>query len=92
MKMEKMMVKHIILWKLKDEISDNASVKAGIKVGLEGLKGVVPGLVDIVVNNKNGSLSFFYDNCDNVLISHSFERLFPLKSISLERLGMPIIV
>ena len=49
-------------------------------------------VVDIVVNNKNGSLSFFYDNCDNVLISHSFERLFPLKSISLERLGMPIIV
>ena len=46
------MVKHIILWKLKDEIADKASVKAGIKAGLEGLKGVVPGLVDIVVNTE----------------------------------------
>jgi len=43
------MVKHIILWKLKDGLADPAAVKAGIKSGLEGLKGVVPGLVDIKV-------------------------------------------
>ena len=43
------MVKNIILWKLKDEIADKAAVKSGIKAGLEGLKGVVPGLVDIRV-------------------------------------------
>ena len=43
------MVKHIILWKLKDDLADKAAVKAGIKSGLEGLKGVVPGLVDIRV-------------------------------------------
>jgi hypothetical protein len=30
-----MMVKHIILWKLKDEIADKASVKAGIKKFLD---------------------------------------------------------
>ncbi len=46
------MVKHIILWKLKDEIADKETVRAGIKAGLEGLKGVVPGLVDIVVNTE----------------------------------------
>lgn len=46
------MVKHVILWKLKDEISDKAAVKAGIKAGLEGLNGVVPGLVDIVVRTE----------------------------------------
>ena len=46
------MVKHIILWKLKDEIVDKASVKARIKSGLEGLKGVIPGLVDIVVRTE----------------------------------------
>ena len=51
------MIKHIILWKLKDEIVDKTSVKAGIKAGLEGLKGVVPGLVDIVVNAKGLSSS-----------------------------------
>ena len=43
------MVKHVILWKLKDDLADKASVKAGIKAGLEGLKGVVPGLIDIRV-------------------------------------------
>ena len=35
------MVKHVILWQLKDELSDTekAAVKAGIKEGLEGLAG-----------------------------------------------------
>ena len=27
------MVKHVILWKLKDDIADTAAVKAGIKAG-----------------------------------------------------------
>lgn len=45
------MVKHIILWKLKSELTTaqkNEAAKA-IKEGLEGLKGQVPGLVDIHV-------------------------------------------
>ena len=46
------MVKHIILWQLKDELSDTekAAVKAGIKEGLEGLVGKVPGLLEVHVN------------------------------------------
>ena len=46
------MVKHVILWQLKDELSDTekAAVKAGIKEGREGLAGQLPGLVDIRVN------------------------------------------
>lgn len=46
------MVKHVILWTLKDELSDEkkAEVKAQIKEGLEGLKGQIPGLIDIIVN------------------------------------------
>ena len=46
-----MMVKHVILWKLRDELSadEKAKVKAGIKAGLEGLKGKVPGLIEIQV-------------------------------------------
>ena len=46
------MVKHIILWQLKDELSDaeKAAVKAGIKEGLEGLVGKVPGLLEVHVN------------------------------------------
>ena len=43
------MVKHIILWQLKEELADKAEVKAGIKAGLEGLKGRIPGLIDIRV-------------------------------------------
>ena len=45
------MVKHVILWQLKDELSDRekAEVKAGIKAGLEALKGKVPGLIEIKV-------------------------------------------
>ena len=46
------MVKHIILWQLKDEYSDaeKADIKAGIKAGLEGLAGQIPGLVEVHVN------------------------------------------
>lgn len=45
------MVKHIILWQLKDELSEqeSARVKAEIKAGLEALGGVIPGLLDIRV-------------------------------------------
>ncbi len=46
------MVKHVILWTLKDELSaeEKATIKQGIKEGLEGLKGKVPGIVEIKVN------------------------------------------
>lgn len=46
------MVKHIILWTLKNEYSDEQKkeIKKDIKAGLEGLKGKIPGLVDIQVN------------------------------------------
>ena len=45
------MVKHIILWQLKDELSaqEKELVKKEIKAGLEDLKGKGPGLVDIHV-------------------------------------------
>ena len=43
------MVKHIILWQLKEDLADKPGVKAGIKAGLEGLKGRIPGLIDIHV-------------------------------------------
>lgn len=45
------MVKHIILWKLKDEHNTEA-VKKGIKDGLEGLSGVIPGLIEIKVETN----------------------------------------
>lgn len=46
------MVKHVILWKLKEEYSEEqkAEIKEGIKAGLEGLRGQIPGMLDIKVN------------------------------------------
>lgn len=46
------MIKHIILWTLNPELSETEknAVKAGIKEGLEGLVGKVPGLVEVKVH------------------------------------------
>ena len=49
---EHIMVRHVIVWTLKDEFSDSEKeeIKAGIKAGLEGLTGKIPGLIEIKVN------------------------------------------
>lgn len=46
------MVKHVILWTLKEDYSaaEKQEIKEGIKAGLEGLMGKIPGLVEIKVN------------------------------------------
>ena len=46
------MTHHIILWKLKDGLTDSqkADIKQNIKEGLEGLQGRIPGLLSIKVN------------------------------------------
>ncbi|HKM35157.1 MAG TPA: Dabb family protein [Lachnospiraceae bacterium] len=53
------MVKHVILWTLKDEYSgaEMEKIKADIKEGLESLAGRIPGLVDIKVNTTGLSSS-----------------------------------
>ena len=45
------MVKHIILWALRPELSDSEkdTGTAGINEGLEGLAGKIPGLIDVKV-------------------------------------------
>ena len=58
------MVKHIILWKLKSEFNTK-EVKDGIKNGLEGLKDIIPGLVEIAVQTDTFSSS----NTDVMLYS-----------------------
>lgn len=74
------MVKHVILWTLKEEIQgdEKESVKAGIKEGLEGLKGKIPGLIDIKVNTNPLDSS----NCD-VMLDSSFEDEASLKGYSI---------
>lgn len=71
------MVKHIILWQLKDELTDadKASVKSEIKAGLENLKGRIPGLIDIKVQ-INGLAS---SNAD-LMLDSCFEDEAALKT------------
>ena len=68
------MVKHVILWKLKDGLDDPAAVKAAIKAGLEGLKGAVPGLLEIAVRTEGLASS----NAD-LMLDSSFESEAALK-------------
>lgn len=62
------MVRHIILWTLKPELgeAEKQIIKQHIKEGLEGLKGVVPGLLDIKVEISGRLAS---SNCDLMLDS-----------------------
>lgn len=73
------MVKHVIIWTLKDEYSgaEMDKIKAGIKNSLEGLKGKIPGLLDIHVYG-NGLPS---SNAD-LLLDCTFENEESLKGYS----------
>ncbi len=70
------MVKHVILWTLKDELSadEKQQVKAGIKAGLEGLQGKIPGLTEIHVYTNGLETS----NAD-VMLDSAFESFEALK-------------
>ncbi|MBE6779090.1 MAG: Dabb family protein [Ruminococcaceae bacterium] len=48
------MVKHVILWQLKDELSEEerTAVKAGMKESLEALAGQIPGLLEMRVQTE----------------------------------------
>ena len=73
------MVKHIILWTLKEmSDSEKESVKAGIKEGLEGLKGKVPGLVDIKVITSGRHATTTAD----LMLDSTFENAEELKGYS----------
>lgn len=73
------MVKHVILWTLKDEFSaeEKERIKAGIKEGLESLAGKIPGLVEIHVNT-NGLESSTAD----LMLDSLFENEQALKDYS----------
>lgn len=69
------MVKHVILWKLREDIpaADIATVKQGIKDGLEGLVGQVPGLLEVHVHTNGLPTSTADVMLDSTL--ESFEAL-----------------
>ncbi len=81
------MVKHIILWQLKDELSEAEmlSVKSGIKAGLEGLQGKIPGLIEIKVE----TLGLPSSNADVMLYS-VFEDEASLKGYAVHPLHVAV--
>lgn len=73
------MVKHVILWTLKEMTpEEKQQVKEGIKEGLEGLQGQIPGLVDIRVITEGLESA----NTD-VMLDSTFEDAASLKGYSL---------
>ncbi len=64
------MVKHMIIWKLREELSDSEkqSVKENAKAALEGLYGTVPELLSVSVQ-INGLPS----SAGDMLLDTSFE-------------------
>ena len=74
------MVKHVILWKLKDsyEAEEQEQIKADIKAGLEGLAGKIPGLLEIHVHT-NGLAS---SNAD-LMLDSTFESEEALKGYAI---------
>ncbi len=81
------MVKHIILWTLKDELSEQEKqqVKQGIKEGLEGLAGKIPGMTEIKVN-INGLES---SNAD-LMLDSTFESEEALKGYAVHPLHVAV--
>lgn len=73
------MIKHIILWNLKDEYSNSEKeeIKAGIKTSLEGLIGKIPGLLEIKVNTNGLPTS-----TAEVMLDSTFENEDALKVYS----------
>lgn len=70
------MVKHIILWTLKDmPEEEKKSIKQGIKRELEGLQGKISGLLDIRVQTEGLASS----NSD-VMLDSTFEDEEALKN------------
>lgn len=71
------MVKHIILWKLKEE-HNNDEVKLGIKENIEALQGKIDGLIEIKIQVEKLASS----NAD-VLLYSVFENEQALKDYAI---------
>ena len=70
------MIKHVILWQLKDEFKEEQKkeIRAGIKEGLESLSGKIPGLVEIKVQTE-----FLKSSNADVMLDSTFEDESALK-------------
>ena len=74
------MVKHIILWTIKDQYQGEEKEKIikGMKEGLEGLNGKIPGMIDIKVN-----IDMLPSSTMEVMLDSTFEDEEALKGYSI---------
>lgn len=81
------MVKHIILWNIKDDYSseEKLSIKKNIKSGLEGLAGKIPGMTDIRVN-----IDAMPSSTAEVMLDSTFENAEALKNYSCNPLHVDV--
>ena len=70
---------HVIVWTLKDVYSaeEKENIKKGIKEGLEGLKGKIPGIVEIKVE-----ISGLDSSNTDLMLDSTFENEDALKGYS----------
>lgn len=61
------MVKHMIIWKFKDEVADKAAAANEIKVALEGLCGKIEGLLEMHILTEG-----FASSAGDVMMDSSF--------------------
>ena len=71
------MIKHIILWQLKDDIKEKDLIIKNIKTNLESLQGKIDGLLNIKVNTNPLDTS----NVD-LMLECEFENIDSLKLYS----------
>lgn len=81
------MVKHVIIWNLKDEYSEiqKNEIKATIKKQLEGLKGKIPGLLEIKVQTEKLDSSK-----GDLMLDSTFESVDALKGYSVHPLHVEV--
>ena len=81
------MVKHIILWQLKDEFSadEKRRIAEDIKQGLEGLAGQIEGLISIKVN-----IDYLPTSNADVMLDSSFTDFDALKAYATHPLHVAV--
>ena len=69
------MVKHMIIWKMKDEITNKTAIALEIKDALEGLVGKIDGLLSMSILTDRYPCS-----AGDVMMDSSFESLAALEA------------
>lgn len=80
------MIKHVILWKLRDDLTDPTEAKLEIKNNLESLVGKIPGLIEakVIVDCLDSST----EDCMLITLLESEEAL---KAYAVNPLHMDIV-